>query len=606
MCGILVSYSKNKSIDFDNFRKSLELQKHRGPDNTGVISVSDKLIIGNVRLSITDLSKNSNQPMVNDATSNIISFNGDIYNYVELRDYLKKKGVSFFSNGDTEVLLKYLEYKGTVGINELNGKWAFVFYNKKDNKLIVSRDRFGKQPLYYYNDGETIIFSSEIKSIYNLLKKKRALRKNIINDYLKFGYIPNENKETIYHKINRILPGVTAKIDLNQNNIVLDFKKENTIKNYLEKDSSSNLKELIYDAVKIRLRTDVKNAVVVSGGIDSTLISSIAHKIDKDILFVSGDAGIGKDLYFSRKLAKDLKIHLEEIKFNFDHDIVNRIEKMTNIFEIPLNLNGQVIAMNILYEKVSSLGIKVLLDGTGGDEIYAGYFDRYTQCFINSLVTKKKFNELFQFIFYSIKYKQVSYKLIIKYLAQKFGNSLFNLNFKNKLFKFIKLDHDLNPSRKDKIFYSLEEYQLWDNEFGTMPMQLQLSDSNAMMYSMTTRNPLLDYRQIYNINNQTNLKFYKGYNKYLLRNEITNNISQEIKWRRDKQPLRWFGEDILFNKYEKLVKENVLDSELLKNFYDRKNIENLCNNKMLKKNKELFLRLFALSMLGKVYNCEIN
>ena len=91
MCGILVSYSKSQLIDIDNFRKSLELQKHRGPDNTGVISVSDKLIIGNVRLSITDLSKNSNQPMVSDITSNIISFNGDIYNYVELRDYLKKK-----------------------------------------------------------------------------------------------------------------------------------------------------------------------------------------------------------------------------------------------------------------------------------------------------------------------------------------------------------------------------------------------------------------------------------------------------------------------------------------------------------------------------------
>ena len=124
----------------------------------------------------------------------------------------------------------------------------------------------------------------------------------------------------------------------------------------------------------------------MSGGVDSTLISTTAHKIDKNISFISGDAGIGRDLYFSRKLAKDLNIHLEEIKFNFDHDIVNRIEKMTNIFEIPLNLNGQVVAMNILYEKVSSLGIKVLLDGSGGDEIYAGYFDRYTQCFINSLI----------------------------------------------------------------------------------------------------------------------------------------------------------------------------------------------------------------------------
>ena len=172
MCGILFSYSKNKLIDINNFRKSLELQKHRGPDNTGIIRVSDELIIGNVRLSITDLSKNSNQPMMNDQTSNIISFNGDIYNYIELRDHLKNKGINFISSGDTEVLLKYLELKGIHGITELNGKWAFVFYNKKENKLIVSRDRFGKQPLYYYNDKETIIFSSEIKSIYHLLKKK--------------------------------------------------------------------------------------------------------------------------------------------------------------------------------------------------------------------------------------------------------------------------------------------------------------------------------------------------------------------------------------------------------------------------------------------------
>ena len=311
-------------------------------------------------------------------------------------------------------------------------------------------------------------------------------------------------------------------------------------------------------------------------------------------------------MYFSRKLAKDLNIHLEEIKFNYDHDIITRIEKMTKIFETPLNLNGQVIGMNILYEKISSLGIKVLLDGSGGDEIYSGYFDRYTQSFINTLVINKKFNELFQFIFYLLKYKQISYKLIIKYLAQKFGNLLFNLNFKNKFFKFIKLEHDLHPSRKNKIFYTLEEYQLWDNEFGTMPQQLQLSDSNAMMYSMTTRNPLLDYRQIYNINNETNLKFYKGYNKYLLRNKIGNDISSEIKWRRDKQPFRWFGSEILFNKNDVFMKESVLDSKLLEIFYSKKNLEDIYKNKKFKMNKELFLRLFSLSMLGNIYNCEIN
>ena len=226
MCGILVSYSKNKIIETGRFKKSLELQKHRGPDNTGVIKISDKIIFGNVRLSITDLTKNSNQPMINDQSSNVITFNGDIYNYIELKHDLKKRGFNFFSDGDTEVLLKQLEAKGVSGISELNGKWAFVFYHKGENKIIISRDRFGKQPLYYFNDGETIIFSSEVKSIFNLLSKKRVLDKKFISEYLNFGYISIDNEQTIYQGIKRILPGVTAIVDLNKDKIEFEFKKK--------------------------------------------------------------------------------------------------------------------------------------------------------------------------------------------------------------------------------------------------------------------------------------------------------------------------------------------------------------------------------------------
>ena len=606
MCGILIFYSKNKVINSNIFKNSLELQKHRGPDHSGIIKISDKMIFGNVRLSITDLSSNSNQPMTSDYTSNVISFNGDIYNHIELKENLEKKGINFFSKGDTEVLLKYLDFYGIDGVNKLNGKWSFALYEKKNNRIIVSRDRFGKQPLYYFNDGNTIIFSSEIKSIFNLLAKKRVLDKKFVQEYLKFGYLANDSEQTIYCEIKRILPGITAIIDLNNQKIEIKFEKKNTIKNHLNKNSADNLDELIYDAVKIRLRNDVKNAVIVSGGVDSTLISTIAHKIDKDITFITGDSGVGKDLYFSRKLAKDLNIKLDEIKLNYQHDIIKRIENMTRVFEVPLNLYGQVVAMNILYEKVSNLGIRVLLDGSGGDEIYSGYFHRYSQHFINSLIKNRDFNQLFQFIFYGIKHKQVTLKEILKYLTQNFGNLIFEIDFKNKFFNYLKLNHDLHPSKKDKIFYSIEDYQLWDNEFGSMPSQLQLSDTNSMMYSMTTRNPLLDYRQIYNIKNKSNLKFHKGYNKYLLRNSIPTNVSSEIRWRRDKQPFKWFGDEILFNQHHEFMKEKLLESKILENFYTNNEIENIYKKKSLKKYKELFLRCFSLSMLEKVYKCQIN
>lgn len=605
MCGILFFYSKKKKINENIFKSSLELQKHRGPDNTSIIKISNEMFIGNVRLAITDLSEKSNQPMISDYTSNIISFNGDIYNYIELKENLKSKGITFFSKGDTEVLLKQIDNYGIDGINELNGKWSFVYYDRKKNRLFVSRDRFGKQPLYYFNDGETIIFSSEIKSIFSILDKKRLLNKKQINEYLNFGYIPNENEQTIYSEIKRLLPGYSAIVDLNEKNLYFRFENKNTIKNYLNSITSNKLDELVYDSIKIRLRTDVKNAAVISGGVDSTLVSSMAHQIDKKISFITGDSGVGEDLYYSRKLAENLNIKLEEVKFNFSHDILKRIENMTRVFEIPLNLYGQVIAMNILYEKVADLGIKVLLDGSGGDEIYSGYFDRYSQHFINSLIKQKKINLLIKFIFNSIKFNQVNFKAILKYLTQNFGKLFLNIDFKNKFFNYLKLNQDIHPTKKDKIFETLEEYQLWDNELGSMPYQLQLSDSNAMMYSITTRNPLLDFRQIYNINNPLNLKFHKGYNKYILRKIIPNNIYDEIKWRRDKQPFRWFGDDILFNKNHEIIKKQITESKLLSNFYTQEDLSNIYKKKHIKKFKELLLRCFSLSILEKVYKCEL-
>ena len=144
--------------------------------------------------------------------------------------------------------------------------------------------------MYYFNDDETIILSSEIKSIFNILDKKRLLNKNQIDDYLNFGYIPNENEQTIYKEIKRVLPGYSAIVDLNEKNLNFKFINKNTVKNYLNLNTSNKLDELVYDSIKIRLRTDVKNAAVISGGVDSTLVSSMAHKIDKNISFVTGDS----------------------------------------------------------------------------------------------------------------------------------------------------------------------------------------------------------------------------------------------------------------------------------------------------------------------------
>ena len=160
MCGILLHYSKASNIDESKFIKALTLQNHRGPDNLNFKKISDNLIFGHVRLSIIDLSKNSNQPFINQKTNNNLIFNGEIYNYIELKEKLISDGINFSSTGDTEVLLKYIEKYGIDGIEKFNGMWAFAIHLSQKNQIILSRDRFGKKPLYYFQDDKNFIASS--------------------------------------------------------------------------------------------------------------------------------------------------------------------------------------------------------------------------------------------------------------------------------------------------------------------------------------------------------------------------------------------------------------------------------------------------------------
>ena len=162
MCGILSWYSKTGDIDENLFKKSLLLQHHRGPDYSKILRISEKNIFGHNRLSIIDLESKANQPMV--TNNSVLVFNGEIYNYKEIREELKNRNVFCDTLSDTEVLLKALDIWGTNILTKLNGMWAISYFKKDENKIILSRDRFGKKPLYYYIDNNDLIVSSEIKS----------------------------------------------------------------------------------------------------------------------------------------------------------------------------------------------------------------------------------------------------------------------------------------------------------------------------------------------------------------------------------------------------------------------------------------------------------
>jgi len=471
---------------------------------------------------------------------------------------------------------------------------------------VVSRDRFGKKPLYYFEDKNNLVISSEIKSIFNYLKKQRVLRKSYLKSFIEFNYLSNESEETLYYDIKQFMPGVITEIKL-QNIFSKKILYNNTIKNFLNYNSGLNFEDLIYDSIKIRLRSDVSTAVLVSGGIDSSVIASNAQKMNKNLIFVKGYFGEDKDNYYAKELAKNLKINLINIPINENSDaIIKRIENIIKFMETPIPIVGITIATNIIYEKISKMGIKVVLDGNGGDEIYAGYYDRYSRHFLNSCVENNEILNILKFILYK-KNNGLKISTILKYLLQKIGNYFFKINFDEKIFDKTKLSLKLyNPAIKKHIFKNLEQFQLWDVEFGPTQKMLKLWDNSVMMNSVEARSPLFDYRQIYNMNKSNNQKFFKGYNKFKLRNILSSITGNKLKYRKSKQALKWnFMEEFLDKNYLVILNE-IKNSNLINSCLDAKKIVDICNIDSPEFNKDKLLRLYSVAVLEKVYDCRVK
>jgi len=283
MCGILTVYDKKKKISKSEVEKLRDLMVHRGPDDAGIF-IKDNLALAHRRLSIIDLSQAGHQPM--NINENYLVFNGEIYNYIELAE---ENNINLENNhSDTFVLLNLLNKFGANILNKLNGMWGFVYYDSKKEELLISRDRFGKKPLYYYEDNNVFIISSEIKPILYSKYYKKEINEEAVDEYLKSGLVDGL-EETFFKGIKRFPASHFAIYNLKE-------KKFKVIKRYYsieesiyevsdnEDENIQKFKELFFDAVKIRLRSDVEVGVCLSGGLDSSSIYCVASEIlDKSI-----------------------------------------------------------------------------------------------------------------------------------------------------------------------------------------------------------------------------------------------------------------------------------------------------------------------------------
>ncbi len=395
MCGIVgvINFDKSK-VSKTLLQKMTDIISHRGPDAEG--HYFDKNIgLGHRRLSIIDLSQNANQPMSDDSQNNILTYNGEIYNYKELRDDLRKKGYTFKTNSDTEVLLKsYIEW-GEKCVNKLNGMFAFAIYDKIKNEIFIARDRYGIKPLYYSFVNDKFLFASEQKAIIQDTLFSRNINKKALLEYFTFQNIFTDNN--LLKDIKTFPAGhyTTIKIDSRKNykNINLkqywDFNFNESLEVKDEREYIEELDRLFKQAVRRQLMSDVDVGVYLSGGMDSGAITAIAAK---ELPYIKSFT-CGFDLHSASglELAYDEREKAEYMSYLFktEHyemvlkagDMERSMQKLAWHLETPRV--GQSYP-NYYVAQLASKFVKVVLAGTGGDELFAGYPWRYYRAAINN------------------------------------------------------------------------------------------------------------------------------------------------------------------------------------------------------------------------------
>ena len=376
MCGILGYYGNNVNKFITESR--LDYIKHRGPDNKDYTK-GENYFLGHTRLSIQDTTEIANQPMFSCDKSFVLIFNGEIYNHIELRkEFLPN--VEFNSTGDTETLLEGLIKYGADFINHLNGIFAFSFLNIVTGDIIVSSDHFGVKPLYYHLNDNEVYFSSELKAICSVKREEISIDKSALKNYINFLWSPGE--KTPFNEFKKLLPGCHISGNINDiNNLKttryysVPFKGEYW-NGHSEEDLILKLENHLLKAVERQMLSDVPLGFFLSGGLDSSLLVAMARKLKPDLeincytIRVESNDGFTDDLFYAKEVAYHLKVNLKII--DAKNDILKDFDKVIYHLDEPQADPAPINVYNIC-KAARQDGIKVLIGGTAGDDIFSGY-----------------------------------------------------------------------------------------------------------------------------------------------------------------------------------------------------------------------------------------
>jgi asparagine synthase (glutamine-hydrolysing) len=558
MCGIIGAFSTSKNNLIKSVKDAREKLNHRGPDDRGleVFQISRKncnelsgsLVLGHTRLSILDLSQDGQQPMCSKDRRYVITFNGEIYNYKELRVELESKGFVFKSDSDTEVLLKSWEHWGEESLKRLVGMFAFVVYDNEKNSLTMVRDAFGIKPLFYAKENDYLAFASETSALLELMPSRPTPNWQTAFNYLTSARV-DRREDTFYEGIKQLLPGHLLEIDL-KSKIRISPKrwwypsiKENS--NLTFEESKEFLREKFLNNVRLQLRSDVPLGAALSGGIDSTAVVCAMRRLEptmeiKTFSYISRDSSKNEekwvDIVNEYVRAKSYKIQIHK------SDIFNDLDTLIKIQGEPFG-SPSIYGQYRVFKKISESGVKANLDGQGADELLAGYFG-YPHARFKSLIAqkdifkiwklfkglRKNFNQYPKREFLQALFKRFEHHFISK-RAEQFGERYLNQMFSDQFTEERLTCSNLNNYRE--LTSHLRD--ALTGKKGLVNL-LRYEDRNSMIHSIESRVPFLtiDMAEFVLSLPENFLLSDEGVTKYVFREAMRGIVPDEILDRKDK------------------------------------------------------------------------
>jgi asparagine synthase (glutamine-hydrolysing) len=588
MCGIAGIVSNNPGlVSKQRLQKATGTLIHRGPEAEGFYSnTSQTAALGHRRLCIIDLSEAAAQPLSYLGRYHLVH-NGEIYNYVELREDLKKKGYAFQSESDTEVIAAAFAAYGKDCLQHFDGMFAFAIWDDQEQELFAARDRFGEKPFFFYFDGEQLAFASEMKALWSM-GIERQVNKSLLYNFLSIDYTANpaDPQETFFENIYKLPAASFLTYSLTNQQAAIEkywqlYPEVNSTLS--EEEAVEQFSRLFSASIKNRLRSDVAIGTSLSGGLDSSAIVAFcdeptaAHYTHK--CFTASFKGFERDeLQFAQRVAHqfNLEHHVAELSAP---DVVALMQQVMAAQEEPI-ASASPLAQYKTYELAKKNGVTVLLDGQGADEVLAGYH-KYYKWYWLELYRNRRLSQSQEVKAAQALGVKESFGLTQKLAAlfPELAAGLLQSSKARRAFKHPDLNRDFAFTHKRHLNYSTPpgfdlNSALYFNTFVYgLEELLRMADRNSMAHSLEVRLPFLNHQLVaFLFTLPPHFKIHQGWTKWLLRRAAASRLPNEIVWRKDKTgfepPQRQWMRDqrvqeAIQQAKEVLVKNDILDASVL-------------------------------------------